>query len=612
MLFRPRKPRLFISLCQTLFFGLVMVGLSFSGLYAQTGEPSTLYYTIQAATFPNLQQAEEAYRLLENNLPDQDRTLLRIEYLPPHFTVRVGQFGGFQAAKTALASVAKYFPDAVILSAAIKNENIKKLYGREENEEPARSGQEPPAQTQAVGQPAAGSEGKASAPPENAGTDIKRADSEGADILQSDDRTRVSLSFFNIDIRKALSALAIKLEINIVTAREVTGNISLHLHQVPPAEALEAIAMAGGCAYQRHQNLYYFYKPKAAKDPQTEELEMRLFKLKYAEVEKVQEILGSLPGTHLIQIHEPTKTVLVEDTPANIRKIETIINFWDKKPEQVMIEVKILEISLTDDMALGVNWGQMLGDVTLGTGGFSTGVMPSTAPISPVPATGSGFFGNIITGAGSNNQFTAALDALQTKTRVDTLSTPKILAIHGKPARVQVGGQLGYKVNVISEGVVTEGIEFIDTGTILEITPFIDESGDVLLNVKPSINSARIEEGTPVVNTTVVSTWLLTKTGETAFIGGLIQDTKTDTKDMIPCLGSIPAVGALFRRTTQGIGKSELIIVITPTVLGTGSRVVDEETLEKIKKMEDRAKKEPKSSTKQFLEFIDPKEEKSD
>jgi type II secretory pathway component GspD/PulD (secretin) len=237
----------------------------------------------------------------------------------------------------------------------------------------------------------------------------------------------------------------------------------------------------------------------------------------------------------------------------------------------VLIEAKILEVSLTDEMTLGVNWEKVLGDATIGTGGFSSGILPESAPASPVPSTGLGFFGNVITGAGTSHQFRAALDALRGKTRIDTLSTPKILAIHGKAARVQVGGQQGYRVTTTNLGVATETIEFIDTGTILEITPYIDDKDNILLNVKPTINTAKIEEGIPVVNSTVVSTWLLAGNGETVLIGGLIQEEAVETQTAIPCLGSIPGLGYLFGRKSHGAGKSELVVLITPTVLHDGN-----------------------------------------
>lgn len=396
----------------------------------------------------------------------------------------------------------------------------------------------------------------------------------------------ITLNFPEIRIRSLLSALAIKQEINIVMAQEVTGKISVHLYQVTLDKALEAVTLAGGFRFRKLGDVYYVYKPEEKMDPHAERLRVRIFRLRYAEVEKIQGILASLTGIRMIQSDAASKTIVIEDTPENIKKVETIIRYWDAQPQQVMIEAKILEISLTDDMTLGVNWEQILGDARIGTGGFSTGITPTATGTSPVPSTGTGIFANLLTGAGTSLQFAAAIDALQTRTKINTLSTPKILAIHGKPATVQVGGQQGYKVTTTNLGVATETIQFIPTGTILNITPFIGDDGYILMKVDPSINAAKIEEGIPVVSSSRVSTWLLAKSGETAFIGGLIQNTKTRVRNTIPCLGDIPGLGLLFGRTDRGTGKSELVILITPRILDAEVKQKEREIIEKTKRKE--------------------------
>jgi type II secretory pathway component GspD/PulD (secretin) len=414
-----------------------------------------------------------------------------------------------------------------------------------------------------------------------------------------------NLNFHEVDIRELLSALAIKRETNIVMSQDVSGKVSLHLYRVTLDEALRAISLAGGFCHMKHGNTHFIYKPEEKKDPQADRLQMRIFELKYAEVEKIQEVLDAIPGKRVIKFHEPSKTIIVEDTPENIKKIRTILHFWDRKPRQVLIEATILQIRLTDDMSMGVNWGKILGDARIGTGGFSTAVPPTEEGTSPVPDLGSGIFGNMITGAGTRHEFTLALDALQTKTKVNTLSTPKLLAIHGKQARVQVGGQQGYKVTTVTgTGIATETVEFLDIGTILDITPYIDDEDNVLLNVKPSINSVTIDAatGVPTQKSTAVSTWLLAKGGETVFIAGLIEDTGSNTRDMVPCLGNLPGgLGWFFRGTSRSTGKDELVVLITPKVLESERKRLDEEAVEKAKKAEEALNKPPPPPHMEFL-----------
>ncbi len=420
----------------------------------------------------------------------------------------------------------------------------------------------------------------------------------------------LTLNFFQSDIQEILSALAIEREINIATSKEVSGTISIHLYQVTLEEALNAIVLAGGFQYRKKDDLYYVYKPKDSRDPQADERQMKIYRLQYVETDKIESILKALPNMGTIQIHQPSQTLLVEDTPANIKKIETILSHWDRRPKQVLIEAKILEIDLTDEMTFGVDWAKVLGEFNIGTQGFSRATLPTVAPVSPLPGGDlSGVFGNLITAIGTTHQFSMALDALQTKTKVHTLSTPKVLAIHGKVAKVQVGGQQGYRVTTTNLGVATETIEFIDTGTILEITPYIDDTGRVLLNVLPSIQDAKIETGgIPVVKSTNVSTWLLAKSGETVFIGGLIKDKDEKARSMLPCFGSLPAVGTIFGQTVSRYNKSELVVMITPLIVGDEPQYVEQKEKEKVYREEEKFSKYPLPTIDQFREFIKPME----
>ncbi len=420
----------------------------------------------------------------------------------------------------------------------------------------------------------------------------------------------ISVNFFDMDIRKAISAIAMEREINISTAAEVVGKISVHLYRVTLEKALDAITLAGGCRYKKVNDLYFVYKSQGEEaDRPIENVQMRVYKLKYVDVENVQEILESIPGMRMIKIHQPTNTIVVEDIPENIAKVERILRSWDVQPKQVVIEAKILEVELTDDMSLGVQWDKILGEGRIGTR-FGRAVLPENPGGSPLPQQGLGMFGGLITGVGTSHQFAMALDVLQDKTKVNILSTPKIMALHGKPARVQVGGQQGYRVTTISNGLAVESIEFIDTGTILDITPHIVDDKNILLDVKPSIDAARIEEdGLPVVKTTTVQTSLLAKSGQTIFIGGLIQESKIRLREQVPLLGDIPVVGALFGRTVRSVGKSELIILITPQIVDHNYIQMQQPAIQKTNDLEDTLKKEPLPPLEAFREILIPEKD---
>jgi len=424
--------------------------------------------------------------------------------------------------------------------------------------------------------------------------------------IQSKSDDLMSLNFSEVDIRDVISAIALQREINVVAAPEVSGEISLHLFEVTLIQALEAVCSAGGFAFYKKNGMYFVSKPRDDEEPEPGDFEIRIFTLQYTEIDKIQEILSAIPDLRMVKTHEPTRTIIIEDTVENIERVATIIRYWDTMPKQVMIEAKILEIRLTDDMSLGVEWDKILGDARVATSSFSRAVnRTETNPdISPVPDMGSGIFSNYITGVGTTGQFAYALDALKTKTTVNGLSTPKVLAIHGKPARVQVGGQQGYRVTTANVGVTQETIEFIDTGIVLDITAYIDDTETILLKVQPSITTAELQAGIPVTNTALVNTSLLVKNGETVFIGGLIQDTKFKSKDAVPVLGSIPGLNVLFGRNSRGIDKTELVVLISPQIVTDEVETVKPETQEKFDKLKNSLKKEPLPDHKQLFEIL--------
>jgi len=125
--------------------------------------------------------------------------------------------------------------------------------------------------------------------------------------------------------------------------QDVTGKVSVHLYQVSFVKALESICLAGGFNYQKQGDVYFIFRPQKRLDPTASSMEMRIFKLEFADMDKIQEVLTALPDMRMIKIHEPSKTIVVEDTPENIAKVESLVRFWDTRPKQVMIEAKILE-----------------------------------------------------------------------------------------------------------------------------------------------------------------------------------------------------------------------------------------------------------------------------
>ncbi len=249
-------------------------------------------------------------------------------------------------------------------------------------------------------------------------------------IAPSAGENLLTLNFVQTDIREILSALAIQQEKNIVMAKDVSGEVSVHLYQVPFDRALDLICQAGGFRFRKQGNIYFVFKPKKSPKPPTARVEMRIFKFQYADMDKIQEVLTAIPNIRMIKIHEPSKTVVVEDIPENIAKVETLIRFLDARPKQVLIEATILSALLTEDMELGVDWNLAAGVGISGVAGLKDpGITAgSLAETTGFAATGGPGLKLGIT-TGDVREFVTALETI---TDITVLATPKIMTVNKK------------------------------------------------------------------------------------------------------------------------------------------------------------------------------------
>ena len=172
-----------------------------------------------------------------------------------------------------------------------------------------------------------------------------------------------------------------------------------------------------------------------------------------------------------------------------------------------------------------------------------------------------------------------ALNFLQTVGNTKILSSPRIVALNGQESKILVGTKQAYvTTTVLSPGggatvTTTEQINFVDVGVKLFVTPVIGEDGFITLKVKPEVSSVdstiTTAEGNtvPIVRVSQAETSLVVKDGVTVIIGGLIEDSKVDTKSGIPILSQIPILGIPFRSQDTNNQKTELVIFLTPKIV---------------------------------------------
>ncbi len=249
---------------------------------------------------------------------------------------------------------------------------------------------------------------------------------------------------------------------------------------------------------------------------------------------------------------ENRNLLVVEDSPEFLRRVDALIAAVYRRPRQVMIEARILEVTLNDDENLGIDWRDVFqgqnGDGTYGARGFIG------APDS------AGFFFTLAT-----PNVTAALNALRDEGRLRTLSTPKLVALEKQEASVVIGDRRGYQVTTTINQVTTESIEFLESGVILRVTVEIDEDDRILMSVHPEVSNGTVDaNGIPSQTTTEVTTNLLIPSGETVFIGGLIKKTETEQRQSVPLLNKVPMVRRLFAGTENSQITTETVVLISP------------------------------------------------
>jgi general secretion pathway protein D len=297
---------------------------------------------------------------------------------------------------------------------------------------------------------------------------------------------------------------------------------------------------------------------------------------------------------------EVTNAVIVTTTPRQWLDIEATIKQLDKMPRQVLIEVLVAEIQLTDDTRLGLDWALREGSFRIGqqviapTPPDSFSLTPSVATIAPLAG------GGLTAFAFASQKFFAILNALASENRVNIVSNPHVLTSENKKAVINVStsvpivtGQQTSTVSVpgttagstntsITTGGINQTVEYRDAGVVLTVTPRIGERGTVALDVKQEVNS--VGESTPPTNSPSfikreAETSVVLLNNQTLVLGGLIQDKVTKDDRGVPWFKNIPILGYLFGFKEKRIEKTELLMLITPHVVGTAldaARITDE------------------------------------
>ncbi|WP_122053999.1 pilus (MSHA type) biogenesis protein MshL [Vibrio sp. Evd11] len=312
----------------------------------------------------------------------------------------------------------------------------------------------------------------------------------------------------------------------------------------------------------------------------------------------VAHLIGSGDGQSVV-VTPQASVITVRAFPDEIREVREFLGISQKRLQrQVILEAKIMEVTLSDGYQQGINWTKMFSsngtNYTIGmgsivkdaAGAIIPGALPGADPISAAL----GGQSNLVVSGGS---FEAVLSFMGTQGDLNVLSSPRVTASNNQKAVIKVGTD-EYYVTDLSSAVgsgdnanVAPEVELTPffSGISLDVTPQIDDKGNVFLHVHPAV--IEVNEEVKELNlgsTTGLVSLPLAKSsiresdsviraqdGDVVVIGGLMKSHTTDMTSKVPFLGDIPGLGYLFRNTSQLTQKTELVILLKPTIVGVNT-----------------------------------------
>ena len=259
---------------------------------------------------------------------------------------------------------------------------------------------------------------------------------------------------------------------------------------------------------------------------------------------------------------DDNNALLIYCSDVEFDRIQAVLREIDSVPNQVLLEAVIAEVSLDDDLKFGVRW--FLGEDN-NHGVFSDAATGAASSVFP----GFSYFLKA-------NDIAFSLNAISSVTNVRVLSAPSLVVLDNKTATLQVGDQVpivtqSAKAVTAGDAPIVTNVELKDTGLILKVTPRVNDSGLVTLDIEQEVSSV-VKTTTsgidsPTIRQRKMTTSVVVSNNEALALGGLIQEKETTGKSKVPVLGDVPFLGNAFRQKSNAVARTELVIFIRPRVI---------------------------------------------
>ena len=313
----------------------------------------------------------------------------------------------------------------------------------------------------------------------------------------------------------------------------------------------------------------------------------KTFTLNYAKSGDVGEEFKDYltPNVGVLKIDKRANQITVTDRGPIVDLIGGVIESFDARPLQVLIDSKVVEVELYDAYRFGIDWSY----VDLKAGSIkNVSLDPNNSVSAPSSTLGGGTLSAITIGTSEgNDSLRSVINFLSNVGKTNTLSSPRLLVLNNEEAKLAVATREPFVQQSTTSNQSTtttaDQVTFIDVGVTLSVVPTISENGNIILKIKPEVSTAGtplelegavsgstttfVRSRIPVVTTQTLETTVVVKDGNTVVLGGLIQDNQTKTRKKVPVLGDIPLLGAAFRTEVNDFNKTELVIFLTPHII---------------------------------------------
>ncbi|MBJ7831956.1 type IV pilus secretin PilQ [Neisseria meningitidis] len=416
---------------------------------------------------------------------------------------------------------------------------------------------------------------------------------------------KISLDFQDVEIRTILQILAKESGMNIVASDSVNGKMTLSLKDVPWDQALDLVMQARNLDMRQQGNIVniaprdeLLAKDKALLQAEKDIADLgalysQNFQLKYKNVEEFRSILrldnadttGNrntlISGRGSVLIDPATNTLIVTDTRSVIEKFRKLIDELDVPAQQVMIEARIVEAADGFSRDLGVKFGatgkkKLKNDTSAFGWGVNSGFggddkwgaetkinLPITAAANSIS----------LVRAISSGALNLELSASESLSKTKTLANPRVLTQNRKEAKIESGYEIPFTVTSIANGGSSTNTELKKAVLGLTVTPNITPDGQIIMTVKINKDSpAQCASGNQTIlciSTKNLNTQAMVENGGTLIVGGIYEEDNGNTLTKVPLLGDIPVIGNLFKTRGKKTDRRELLIFITPRIMGT-------------------------------------------